>query len=60
MVTRDMALSRSLVRLEVIEDELKAHMASLEHESQLVAQCVETPPYSAQSVLTALNLLQLE
>lgn len=38
MVTRDMALSRSLDRLAALEDELKAHMASLEHESQLIAQ----------------------
>lgn len=38
MVTRDMALSRSLDRLAALEDELKTYMASLEHESQLIAQ----------------------
>ncbi len=60
MVTRDMALSRSLIRLAAIEDELKTHMASMEHESQLIAQCVGALSHSTQSVLTASNLLQLE
>ncbi|KJA20828.1 hypothetical protein HYPSUDRAFT_766628 [Hypholoma sublateritium FD-334 SS-4] len=49
MVSRGMALSRSLDRLAAIEDELKTHMASLEHESQLIAHwnVILTPGSSA-------------
>lgn len=40
MNSESMALSRSLDRLKAVEEELKGHLASLKHESQLLDQCV--------------------